>query len=193
MQKSYKPNLLLCPLSIASHNQNQVITVLPHCASSHINHYTDIKLHQHTESSLAKQAPSIKQMVTRYNSLVEEAKKRANAADFPLHLLPQPLDITKLYDLDANPHMWMIDAIPTDASQLPPYIADGNVQCGIASLLVQDHVKEEIFRLQEECGSMIKWLDIRIHHLKATIMQCHGMYSSFLCGNQGPLEYKDKG
>src|SRR5258708_33655581 len=27
MQKSYKPNLLLCPLSIAFHNQNQVITV----------------------------------------------------------------------------------------------------------------------------------------------------------------------
>src|SRR5260370_7392741 len=97
--KPYKPNLLLCPLSITSHNQNQVITVLPHCASSHINHYTDIKLHQHTESSLAKRAPSIKQMVTRYNSLVEEAKKSANAPDFPLHPLPQPLYITNLSNL----------------------------------------------------------------------------------------------
>ena len=85
-------------------------------------HYADIKLRQQTESGLAKRAPSIKQMAMRYNSLVDDAKKKANATNFPQHLLPQPLDIMQLYNLDANPHMWMIDAIPTDIAQLPPYL-----------------------------------------------------------------------
>jgi len=76
-------------------------------------------------------------MAIRYNSLVDEAKKKANATGFPLDLLPQPLDIAELYNLDANGHMWMIDAIPTDVAQLPPYLADDNVRRGVASVLVQ--------------------------------------------------------
>jgi hypothetical protein len=116
-------------------------------------------------------------MATRYNSLVHEAKKKAKATKFPLHLLPQPLDIAQLYNLEANPHMWMIDAIPTDIAQLPPYLADDDVRRGITSVLMQDRVKEEIFRLQEEHHHMINWLDVRLQNLKATIMQCHGVYS----------------
>jgi hypothetical protein len=116
-------------------------------------------------------------MATRYNSLVDDAKKQVNTTNFPQHLLPQPLDIMQLYNLDANPHMWMIDATPTDVAWLPPYLADDNVRRGIACVLVQDRVKEEIFRLQEEHRNMIKWLEVRIQNLKTAIMQCEGMYS----------------
>src|SRR5260370_21901590 len=188
MQKSYKPNLLLCPLSIAFRNQNQVITVchtVPVLVliTTHISSFINIQ----SQVLLNKLLASSKWSQGTIPWLRKPRREQMQLISHSIYFL------NHLYDLDANPHMWMIDAIPTDASQLPPYIADGNVQCGIASLLVQDHVKEEIFRLQEEHGSMIKWLDIRIHHLKTTIMQCHGIYSSFLCGNQGPLEYKDKG
>lgn len=116
-------------------------------------------------------------MANQYNSLVNEARKKANSTNFPLDLLPQSLDITQLYNLDANPHMWMVDAIPTDAGQLPPYLADDKVQCGIMSILANDRAKEEICRLGEEYHAMIKWLDARIKNLKATIMRCHGAYS----------------
>ena len=100
-----------------------------------------------------------------------------NAMNFPNNLLPQPLDIPNLYNLDANPHMWMIDATPatTRIAQLPPYLADDNVRRGILSLLVQDRVKEEIFRLQQEHHSMIKWVEGQIQNLKAAITNCQGM------------------
>ena len=52
--------------------------------------------------------------------------------------------------------MWMIDAIPTDVAQLPPYLIDDSVRLGIVSVLAQDRVKEEIFWLQEEHRHMIK-------------------------------------
>jgi hypothetical protein len=136
-----------------------------------------MKLRQQTESGLAKRAPTIKQMATKYNSLVDDAQKKAHATNFPLDLLPPPLNIMKLYDLDANHHMWMIDVIPTDLAQLPPYLTNDNVQRGIASILVQDRVKEEAFRLREEYHHMIKWLEERLENLKAAILQCHGMYS----------------
>jgi len=69
----------------------------------------------------------------------------------------------------------MIDAAPTaNAAQLPPYLADDNVRRGILSLLVQDRVKEEIFRLQQEHCSMIKWLEGQIQNLKAAIKNCNG-------------------
>jgi hypothetical protein len=115
-------------------------------------------------------------MAKRYNSLVDEAKQLGNAMNFPNNLLPQPLDIPNLYNLGANPHMWMIDATPTtNVAQLPPYLTDDNVRRGILSLLVQDRVKEEIFRLQQEHCSMIKWLEGQIQILKVAITNCEGM------------------
>ena len=77
----------------------------------------------------------------------------------------------------------MIDAIPTDVAQLPPYLIDDSVRLGIVSVLAQDQAKEEIFRLQAEHRHMIKWLDVRLQNLKTTIMQCHGMFMF-------PQEYK---
>lgn len=137
----------------------------------------DIKLRQHTETSLAKRAPSIKQMATKYNSMIQEACKKAQDAEFPIDAIPKHLDVARLYDLDANPHMWMVDAVPTDLVDLPPYLTDNNVQRGISSLLVQDRVKEEIIRLQIERCSMIEWMEVRIKELKNTIARCTGKYS----------------
>ena len=80
-------------MNAVSHNQNLV------------NHHivADIKLQQQTESGLARHAPTIKQMATRYNSLVNEAETMAKATKYPLNLLPRPLDILQLYNLKANP------------------------------------------------------------------------------------------
>lgn len=113
-------------------------------------------------------------MAMKYNSLVQDAQKQAQGTNFPLEAIPKPLDIARLYDLDANPHMWMVDAVPTDRVELPPYLADSNVQQGIASVLAQDRIKEEILRLREEYTSMIKWMEARIDELKHTIAQCTG-------------------
>jgi hypothetical protein len=115
---------------------------------------------------------------------VQTAKKKAEETNFSLDILPQPLDIAQLYDVDANPHMWMINATPTDVLQLPPYLADDDVRRGILSVLVQDRVREEIFRLQAEHHNLIQWLDIRLKNIKATIVQCDGICSWLLCYKQ---------
>lgn len=164
-------------MSVVFHNPSQVINpYLLHDRHSHIHHHTDIKIRKQTEAGLANRAPSIKQMAIRYNSLVDKAQEKAVETNFPLHLLPQPLDISQLYNVDANLHMWMVDTIPTaDVAQLPPYLVNDDVRRGIASILVQDRVKEEIFRLREEYHNMIKWLEVRIQSLRTTIGQCHGV------------------
>ena len=114
-------------MSTVSHNQNLVIIITILLEFSYVSLHADIKLQQQTESGLAKRAPTVERMAARYNSLVNEAKTLANATKYPLNLLPRPLDIPQLYNLEANPHMWMIDAIPTDVAQLPPYLIDDNV------------------------------------------------------------------
>ena len=146
-------------------------------AISHMPHYTDIRLREHTESSLAKRTPAIKQLAKKYNSLVEEAAQKAASFKFARNLIPEPLDITKLFDVEANPHMWMADMVPTNATELPAYLSDDNVRRGIASILVIDRVKEEVFRLQAEHQHLIKWLNDQISNLKCAIALCSGMTS----------------
>lgn len=167
-------------MSVVSHNQSLVCEVpfmLFNEAWLILIFYNDkdIKLRQHMETNLAKRTPSIKQMAKKYNDLVQKALQEATQSDFPLHLIPQPLDIAKLFDTDANAHMWMADSIPTNSSHLPPYVIDDNVRQGIAALLVQDRVKEELFRLQQEHHSMINWLKVRIRSLKDAITRCSGL------------------
>jgi hypothetical protein len=139
-------------------------------------YYIDIKLSKHTETSLAKRTPGIKQMAKKYNDLVQKAKDHATSLNFPQHSIPEALDLAKLFDLDANHHMWMVDTMPTDPAELPPYLADDNVRQGIASMLTKDRVQEEFYRLRIELGLMIKWLTARISMLIAAIACCEGMY-----------------
>ena len=110
-------------------------------------HYTDIRLRQHTESSLARRTPAIKQLAKKYNSLGEEAAEKATSFNFTRNLIPVPLDLAKLFDVEANPQLWMEDMVPTNATELPEYLSDDNVRHGIASILVIDRVKEEVFWL----------------------------------------------
>lgn len=141
---------------------------------------TDIRLQEHTESSLAKRTPAIKQLAKKYNMLVEEAAQKAASFHFAPTLVPEPLDLTKLFDVEANPHMWMADAVPTNPTKLPAYLCDDNVHRGIASLLVTDRVKEEVFRLQKEYQHLIKWVKDQISNLKSAIALCSGMSPLYL-------------
>jgi hypothetical protein len=116
-------------------------------------------------------------MAKKYNTLVQKAHNNATSLNYPLDLIPEALDVTRLFDLDANHHMWMADAMPTNPVQLPPYLANDKVRRGIASLLTKDRVKEEFYRLQVELRHMISWLEAQISTLKATIARCEGIQS----------------
>ena len=135
---------------------------------------TDIRLLQHTESNIAKRAPAIKQLAKKYNSLVEDAAQKAASFRFPQTLIPEPLDLTKLFDVEANHHMWMADVVPTNPTELPAYLSDDNVRRGIASTLVIDRVKEEVFRLKQEYLHLIRWLKDQISNIKHAISNCSG-------------------
>jgi hypothetical protein len=160
------------------HQFNESCKALYFSYATH-THYTDIRLREHTESSLAKRTPAIKQLAKKYNSLVEEAGQKATSFKFSQNLIPEPLDLTKLFDVEANPHMWMADMVPTNATELPAYLSDDNVRRGIASILVIDRVKEEVFRLQAEYQHLVKWLNDQISDLKSAIALCSGMMSPY--------------
>lgn len=103
-----------------------------------------------------------------------EALKKARTSRFPITLIPVALDISKLYDIDANQHMWMVDLLPTEGDALPLYLTDEDVRRGMKAVEMKDRAKEEMARLQQEHAIVCLWFDVQLSRLKCALDLCEG-------------------
>jgi hypothetical protein len=141
---------------------------------------TDVKIRKHTEDSIARRVPGIRQLAQRYNALCTELNspqgREALAAANP----PDPLDIDQLFNPEANQHMWMGQGLEGESQTDPPeYLCNPKVREGINGMLALNRAKEEEERLQAEGSAMVTWLDTQLKKTQMALGACTG--SHFIC------------
>ena len=134
----------------------------------------DIKVCEQTDSSIARRAPGIKALATRYNALAESVCKDPSASSTNF-VLPQPVNIAELYNPDANGFMWAVTTLPAAPSTPELYLTDDNVRQGIAAMHMQDRAHEELHRLSQELKILGNWILTEIHQVDTAIYHCSGM------------------
>ncbi|KAK7461154.1 hypothetical protein VKT23_009081 [Stygiomarasmius scandens] len=123
------------------------------------------RLHEHTEDSVKQWDPSIQQLAQKYNRLVKEIKDLIIIRKAPRNAVaPQPIDISKLFNLDVDDEIWQDIGLnydeANDQGTLPqPWLADENVQKGIRAMLELDRCEEEEERLAVERKAMRTWFE----------------------------------
>lgn len=136
--------------------------------------YLDTSIREHADSSIKKRAPSIRALANKYNKAVEDAQMKAKSFNFDLNLIPAPLDVANLYNLDSNPHMWAASEILSQSADHPAYLINEDIRRGIAAVLARDRAKEELIRLREELKTSISWLKEQIRTLQEALVNCQG-------------------
>lgn len=135
---------------------------------------SDIKVREQTDSSIARRAPGIKALATRYNALAETVCKDPAAA-LGQFVLPQQVNIAELYNPNANEFMWAANALPSTASTPELYLTNDDVRRGIAAMHMKDRAHEELHRLAEELKILGHWLSTEMYQVDAAIACCEGM------------------
>lgn len=131
----------------------------------------DIKLKKHTEASIARRVPGIRETARKYNALCAELQKYKHGKK----QLLLPLDINQLFDTNANPHMWVAEGMGGEGFEDPPaYLHDTDIREGIAALLVSDRAEEEMHRLSGQGKAMVRWLDLELKKTGHAIQICKG-------------------
>ncbi len=87
---------------------------------------------------------------------------------------PTPLNMDRLFDPEANQHMWMSQGLYQSGGQPPPYMFDSRVREGISAKLVLDRAEEEEHRLQKEAVSMAQWISSQLENTDHALKACTG-------------------
>lgn len=135
--------------------------------------FVDIKIQQHTNSSIARRSGTIKELAKRYNAQVAKVEKLIASRRTTL-ATPQRIDIEKLYDTNANRFMWEASTRSDLEAQQPHYMADTRIQEGINGMLALERAKEELQVLGEELVIMVKWLNTRLNKTRLAVDCCSG-------------------
>ncbi|KAK7436115.1 hypothetical protein VKT23_019317 [Stygiomarasmius scandens] len=122
------------------------------------------RLHEHTEDSVRRRDPSIQHLAQKYNRLVKEMKDLIIIRKAPRNAVaPQPIDISKLFNLDVDDEIWQDIGLNYDeaseGTSPPPWLADENVRKGIQAMLELDRCEEEEERLAVERKAMKTWFE----------------------------------
>lgn len=139
---------------------------------------SDYRVWQQADQGISRRSPAIQKLAQVYNSLVADAVKKAQSASFPQALIPAPLNVKKLYNIEANQHMWMVDLLPTDASQLPPYLTDADIRRGMKAVEMKERAKEEMARLQQEHTIVQQWFHQQLSKFQVALGLCHGKFAN---------------
>jgi len=127
---------------------------------------------------MAQRLPSIKQLAKRYNFLCEMLSKDPNVLN--LHIrLPQPVDISDLFNVDANPLFWRDDGILSGANIQESYVSSDSVQLGINAVLAMERFKEEDYRLIQELKIMAEWVKSKLCKADHALAMCQGVLDHF--------------
>jgi len=130
------------------------------------------------ESSAKRRLPGIKQLAQRFNALQKSVAEEARRKRLRVPV-PQPVDITQLFNTDANPAMWMENGQIEELPSPPPYLTDPSVQQGIGAVLAQDRGEEESHRLKHELASLINWITSNLNKTDAAMSSCKGNHIFF--------------
>jgi hypothetical protein len=134
-----------------------------------------VKVRKLTESSIARRSGGIKKLASQINDLIQSIQ-RDPASRHTALALPQPIDVSRLYDLDANYGMWTVETVHVGTQFTEPYMVDDEVRQGIASLLAYERATEEIHRLIEELHIMVHWISLRLVKVSVATSICTGRY-----------------
>jgi hypothetical protein len=132
-----------------------------------------VKVCKLTESSIARWSGGIKKLASHINDLVQSIKTDPASRRTSL-ALPEAIDISRLYDLNANYGMWTAETGHVGNQFTEPYMVDEDVRQGIAALLAHERATEEIHRLIEELHIMIRWISLRLQKISVATGICSG-------------------
>ncbi|TFK58292.1 hypothetical protein BDN72DRAFT_782285, partial [Pluteus cervinus] len=117
------------------------------------------KLTTHTESSIQRRDPTIKQIARSYNKLCDEMKALALQNKAPEgSICPSTIPTEGLFSLDVDDAIWD-DAGLTDSTYTTPplWLSNEGVRSGIKAILERDRCLEEEIRLRHERRAMQSW------------------------------------
>lgn len=134
-----------------------------------------MKIQTLTDSSIARRGIGIKKLANNINDLVQSIKSDPASKHTAL-VLPEAVDTSRLFDLDANYALWMTETTHLGNQFTEPYMVDDSTRQGISAWLARDRAKEEIHRLIEELRVMICWVASQQQNITISAGLCDGAY-----------------
>ncbi|KAG6834804.1 hypothetical protein H0H93_007291 [Arthromyces matolae] len=133
------------------------------------------KINNHTESSVKRREPSIRNIARQYNAACEEIKRLiARGKALPGALPPQKIEMEGLFTLDVDDAIWQNIGLDEESGREPPaWLAEERVWDGIKALLEHDRCVEEEARLRHECRSLRFWMDEEWKIITAALNDYH--------------------
>jgi len=138
--------------------------------------HIDVKIRKQTEDSIAHRVPAIRVLAKRYNTMCAKLNTHSGQHKHPSAAPPTPLNMDRLFDPEANQHMWMSQGLYPSGGQPPPYLFDSRVREGISAKLVLDRAEEEEHRLQIEAVSMAQWIKSQLENTDHALKACTGQH-----------------
>lgn len=152
-------------------------------------HYaTDIRIQKHTDDSIARRTPGIKQLAARYNTVCSSLQNHPHRQNHPNIGIPGALDLDQLFNTEANQEMWLETGLEDDNPIEPPrYLYDESVKSGISAMLVKDRAVEERHRLECELKLMTEWVRSSLCAVENAINLCTGKFCVYFSKNHWDL------
>jgi len=130
------------------------------CGSAFDNTILDRKLHQSTETSLNRQAPTLTKLAKIYNNLCQQLETLRRQRKAPLGaIIPEQIELAAIFSLDVDDAIWQDVGLDEEHDgPVPQWLGDDNVRTGIKALLELDRCLEEETRLRKERCVMQEWM-----------------------------------
>ncbi|TFK58907.1 hypothetical protein BDN72DRAFT_906316 [Pluteus cervinus] len=117
------------------------------------------KLVSHTDSSVRRHDPTVKQIARAYNKTCEDIKrlvKKKKRDQRPT--CPSKVPMDGLFSLDINDDIWQDAGLSDDAVGQPPlWLSNEKVRAGVKAMLERDRCVEEEAQLEHERRAMQTW------------------------------------
>ena len=135
-----------------------------------VQYILDNNLHSHVVSSVKRQEPTIRKLVTTYNKLCCELQGMIRLQRAPPGAIPPlPIPSKGIFELDVDSDIWHDVGLEGCSIEPPRWLADEGVRKGIRLMLEIDRCNEEEKRLSRECTILQKWFSIEWKSVNAAL------------------------
>ncbi|EIN12222.1 hypothetical protein PUNSTDRAFT_60270, partial [Punctularia strigosozonata HHB-11173 SS5] len=124
---------------------------------------TDRKLSTHTSQAVQRREPAIQSHARLYNAKCREMGELVRKGQAPPGaVVPDEIDLTKLWTLDVDDNIWqdtgLLDDETASTDGVPPlWLADEQVRKGIRAMLEVRRCEEELSRIRKERSILQEW------------------------------------
>ncbi|KAG2144232.1 hypothetical protein DEU56DRAFT_870390 [Suillus clintonianus] len=117
------------------------------------------KLHAHAEASIQRRNPTIRKLVTTYNSLCSKLIDLIRRGEAPAGAIPpHSISPTGIFQLDVDDDIWQDAGLDSYTLAPPGWLADENTRAAIKFQLEVDRCTEEGARIMRECCALQEWM-----------------------------------